>query len=233
MANVQPSVDFFLGELQSIEKAFNKDLTKLATQLKSATETELINATRQLNLLQELLDAGLTDALDGFDGEYTKMLSLAIKEAEKRGLPALSGASVEGLEVLRDLNYQRLLGQFGEYAKDLEIGLFRGIYANQSISNITSSLENINLLSHQLNLIVYDGIKIFDDMARKKVFEGLDVKWIYLGADDEVTRDACKATLRDDRNSPSEGFTQNEVENLKTPFGIRGGFNCRHSWEIV
>ena len=44
MPNVQPSVDAFLGELKTIEKAFDKDLSKLAAKLKTASDTEIINA---------------------------------------------------------------------------------------------------------------------------------------------------------------------------------------------
>ena len=231
MPNVQPSVDAFLGELKTIEKAFDKDLSKLAAKLKTASDTEIINAARQLNLLQELMDAGLVDALDGFDKEYTKMLSAAISEAKKRGIPAFAGASIEGMEVLRDLNYERLLGQFGGYAKELEIGLFRGVYANQSISTITTQLGKTGLISSQLKVIAYDGLKIFDDMARYKAFQGQDVKWVYKGPDDKVTREDCQETLNGEKNK-GEGYTEKEVNNSRTPFGIRGGFNCRHSWQI-
>tara|TARA_R110002049_G_scaffold95616_2_gene234942 strand:+ start:19050 stop:19742 length:693 start_codon:yes stop_codon:yes gene_type:complete len=229
MPNVQASVDSFIDEIKVIESSFDKDLQRLAVTFKNATETEVINATRQLNFLQELQAKGLGTALDNFDAEYTKMLQIAIKEAKKRGLPAFTGASIEGLEVLRDINYERLLGSFKEYSEATKFSLFRGVYANESISSITSGLAQTGMVTRQLNLVAYDGLKIFDDMSRYKVFQGQDVKWTYVGPQDAFTRPECQATKD---NEPKGGYTESEASSSDTPFGIRGGFNCRHSWEI-
>tara|TARA_R110002167_G_scaffold117312_4_gene293227 strand:+ start:2149 stop:2841 length:693 start_codon:yes stop_codon:yes gene_type:complete len=229
MPNVQASVDSFIDEIKAIENSFDKDLAKLAVTLKNATETEVINATRQLDFLQELQKKGLGTALDNFDAEYTKMLQIAINEANKRGIPAFAGASVEGLEVLRDINYQRLLGTFKEYSEGIKYGLFRGVYANASISTIKESLAQTGMVSRQLNLIAYDGLKIFDDMSRYKAFQGQNVRWTYIGPQDAFTRDECQSTKD---NEPKDGYTESEASSSDTPFGIRGGFNCRHSWQI-
>ena len=113
--------------------------------------------------------------------------------------------------------------------KKLKNNLFRGIYGNSSIAEITNSIRNTGLATHQLNVIAYDGIKIFDDMSRYKVFEGSDVRWTYVGPQDSQTRDECRATKD---NEPSKGYTEEEVNSSDTPFGVRGGFNCRHSWEV-
>jgi len=230
MPNVQASVDVFIAEIKRIEKSFDKDLSRLALILKNGTETELIKATRQLDFLATLKAKGLVTALDGFDAEYTKMLSIAIAEAKKRGIPAFTATSIEGLEVLRDINYERLLGSFRDYSEATKSSLFRGIYANESINSITKNLSNEGMVTRHLNLIAYDGLKIFDDMSRYKVFQGQDVKWIYMGPNDAFTRDECQSTLDNERNA--KGYTESEASSSDTPFGIRGGFNCRHSWEI-
>jgi len=229
MPNVQPAVDTFMAEITLIEESFEKDLKVLAGNLKKMSDTELIQANSQLNFLQELSDRGYGSALDKFDGEYTRMLAAAVKEARKRGIDPLAGASVEGLQVLRELDYERLLGKASSYASELQAQLFRGVYGGSSISQITSKLSETKLASHQLNVMAYDGIKIFDDMSRYTVFKGEDVKWTYIGPDDEFTRDVCKTTLGDDKNV--DGFTESKIPS-DTPFGVRGGFNCRHSWEI-
>jgi len=61
------------------------------------------------------------------------------------------------------------------------------------------------------------------------VFKGADVKWIYMGPQDAFTRDECQSTKD---NEPKDGYTESEASSSDTPFGTRGGFNCRHSWEI-
>ena len=104
MPNVQPAVDVFTAEIKLLEESFELDLRKLTIKLKQMSDTEVIKATSQLNFFQEIVDRGYGSALDTFDGEYTKMLAAAVREARKRGIDPLAGASVEGLQVLRDLD---------------------------------------------------------------------------------------------------------------------------------
>ena len=115
------------------------------------------------------------------------------------------------------------------YADELQMQLFRGVYAGMSPSAIAMSLEGTTLASHQLNVVAYDGLKTFDDMARFKTFQGQDVRWTYVGPQDSVTRPECQATKD---KEPKKGYTESEVSSSDTPFGTRGGFNCRHSWMI-
>ena len=229
MPNVQPAVDVFTAEIKLLEESFERDLRKLTIKLKQMSDTELIKATSQLNFFQEIVDRGYGSALDTFDGEYTKMLAAAVREARKRGIDPLAGASVEGLQVLRDMDYERLLGRASTYASELQTQLFRGVYGGSSISQITGQLAGTSLASHQLNVMAYDGLKIFDDMSRYRLFKGQDVRWTYVGPQDAFTRDECQSTHS---NEPEKGYTESAASSSDTPFGTRGGFNCRHSWEI-
>ena len=229
MPNVQPAVDAFIRDIERLEKKFEKDLDKLVIRLKKMSDTELIVASRELNFFQELIDKGYGKSLDNFESSYNEMLSAAIAEAKSRGIPVLAGASVESLEVLKDIDFERLLGRANIYSNELQTQLFRGIFGASSTKQITDSLLGTRLASHQLNVIAYDGLKIFDDMARYKTFQGQDVRWTYIGPQDANTRDECRATKD---NEPKKGYTESEVGSSDTPFGIRGGFNCRHSWQI-
>jgi hypothetical protein len=94
---------------------------------------------------------------------------------------------------------------------------------------VVDLLTQTKLADYQLNVAVDTAIKTFDDTARYQVFKGQDVRWTYFGPNDTRTRDICKQTIL---NEPAEGYTEEEVNNLKTSFGIRGGFNCRHSWTL-
>tara|TARA_R110002012_G_scaffold220627_1_gene392291 strand:+ start:126 stop:836 length:711 start_codon:yes stop_codon:yes gene_type:complete len=235
MASVQPAVDSFISNIQALEREFEKDVTKLTTRMAKMSDTQLISSVSQLNFFQELVDKGYGNALNSFDKEYEKMLAAAISEANKRGIPPLAGASVEGLEVLRDMDYKRLLGRAEMYANELQMQLFRGVYAgtppNAIVSNLLTAMSDnkYKLASHQLNVVAYDGLKTFDDMARYKTFQGQDVRWVYVGPQDSATRPECQSTK--DRE-PKKGYTESEASSSDTPFGIRGGFNCRHSWMV-
>ncbi len=229
MPKVQPLVDDFIKEIEALERKFEKDLAKLVVQLKAMSDTELITATTQLNFFQELLDKGYGKSLDNFEQSYNKMLAAALKEGSQRGIPGLAGASVESLEVLKNIDFERLLGRASIYSSELQTQLFRGVFGGSTTKQITNSLLETRLASHQLNVVAYDGLRIFDDTARYKVFEGQDVRWTYVGPQDANTRDECKATKF---NEPAKGYTEKEVSSSDTPFGIRGGFNCRHSWMV-
>tara|TARA_R100001129_G_scaffold176542_1_gene150625 strand:+ start:149 stop:850 length:702 start_codon:yes stop_codon:yes gene_type:complete len=232
MAQIQPAVDTFINDIKSIEKSFNKKLYSGVRGLNRLSETELINSIAQLNLFNELIEEGYGEALDNLENEYGKILQQAIREAEKRGVRALSGAGVQGLEVLKDLNTETLLGKARDHSNTLTTQIFQNLYGGVPVNQIIQGLEAIPLATHQLNVATYTGIKTFDDMARYKVFEGADVKWTYVGPDDDKTRKKCKETIDLERKSFKKGFTEKQVSDLDTPFGERGGFNCRHSWQI-
>ena len=69
MPNVQPAVNTFTAEIKLLEESFERDLKALTVKLKKMTDTELIQATSQLNFFQEIVDKGYGSALDVF-GEF-------------------------------------------------------------------------------------------------------------------------------------------------------------------
>ena len=68
----------------------------------SETDTQLINAVGQLNLFNELINSGYGNALNNLEDDYSKLLEQTIAEASRRGVTALSGAGLQGLETLKD-----------------------------------------------------------------------------------------------------------------------------------
>lgn len=220
----------FSSQIGKLETALFADLGKIAQRLDRLSDTELITMIRELNFFQELLDRGYTEAVNGLMDAYEGQLSTIVSEARKRGIGTIKGATVAHLELLQELDTRALLGNANAFANTLTEGLFSGIIAGESPSSIVSRLtETVNLETHQLNVAVHDGFRKFDDIARHKVFEGEDVRWTYVGPVDDRTRDICMDTIS---NEPAKGYTENEVLTSNTPFGDRGGFNCRHSWMV-
>ncbi len=219
-----------MTQIKNVEKRLLDDLRRVAQELDKFSDTELIQIARELDFFQELLDKGYTDAVNGLMEAYESDLSKINQEATKRGVKKIAGASVAQLQLLQDLEAERLLGKASAYANDLKDGLFKGIISGERPSSIVNRLsETVNLETRQLNVAVADGIRQFDDLARQKVYEDIKVNWTYVGPEDERTRDICRNTLD---NEPEEGYTEEEVLASDTPFGLRGGFNCRHSWEL-
>lgn len=223
----------FMNQIRNIEMRLLDDLKKIASRLDKLTDIELVRIVRELDFFQELLDRGYTNAVNGLLDTYNEHLENISAEAVKRGIRTIKGATVDQLQLLQDLETENLLGKAADFANDLKDGLFKGIVSGERPSDIVGRLtETINLETHQLNVAVHDGIRQFDDLARHKVFEEADVLWVYIGPLDDVTRDVCKATLTDERNET--GWKESEVIGAtNTPFGERGGFNCRHSWFVI
>ena len=229
MAQVQPAVNSFIKDVEKLERKFQGSLKTVVRSLGAMTDTELIVAMGQLNLFNEIVQQGYGNALSGLERDYEKLLAQAVTEANRRGVTALSGAGLQGLETLKDLNTEQLLGSASVYSNRLTTSIFQNLYAGVSVNDTIKALEGIGLADYQLNTATYTSIKTFDDTARYKVFEGQDVRWTYFGPLDSKTRDTCRATKE---NEPKEGYTEEQVLSSDTPFGFRGGFNCRHSWEI-
>lgn len=229
MAQVQPAVNSFIKDVEKLERKFQGSLKTVVRSLGAMTDTELIVAMGQLNLFNEIVQQGYEDALSGLERDYEKLLAQAVAEANRRGVTALSGAGLQGLETLKDLNTEQLLGSASVYSNRLTTSIFQNLYAGVSVNDTIKALEGIGLADYQLNTATYTSIKTFDDTARYKVFEGQNVRWTYFGPLDSKTRDTCRATKE---NEPKEGYTEEQVLSSDTPFGFRGGFNCRHSWEV-
>ena len=219
-----------MSQIQNIENKLLDDLKTIARGMDKLSDTELVAIARELDFFQELLSRGYTNAVNGLMEAYEGKIEDISKEAKKRGITAIQGATIEQIQLLQDLEAENLLGKATTYANELKDGLFKGIVSGERPSQIVARLaDTIKLETHQLNVSVTDGIRQFDDVARHKVFEGEDVRWTYVGPLDATTRDECQSTLNDE---PTKGYTESEVNASATPFGVRGGFNCRHSWMI-
>ena len=198
-------VNSFMVQIKKIEDNLNNDLEKLAYRMRDMTDTELIRTTKQLNFLQELVDKG-------YGTEINNLM-------------------VASLQQLKDLDTEALLNRGKLHGDKLKTLLFKNIYSNNSIAETVRQLRETELATYQLNVAVGTGLRQFDDLSRYTVFKGLDVKWTYVGPQDNRTRPACQSTHS---NEPSGGYTEDQVNSdTSTPFGVRGGFNCRHQWMVA
>tara|TARA_R100000458_G_C8271703_1_gene246456 strand:- start:240 stop:935 length:696 start_codon:yes stop_codon:yes gene_type:complete len=228
--NVDKAVESFMSNIEKIENELKNDLEKLSYRMKDMTETELLQTTRRLNFLQELVEKGYGDEINNLMNEYDVLLAQAVKEAKRRGIPPLKSETVQALQQLKDLDTEILLGRASAFSNDLKKLLFTNIYSGSSIGSIVAQLGETSLATHQLNVAVNTGLRQFSDFSRYNIFKGEDVKWTYVGTQDSRTRPACVSTHN---NEPSKGYTEAQVNDSDTPFGVRGGFNCRHSWMVL
>ena len=231
--DIEKTVNNFMSEIKKIEDSLRDDLERLAYKMNDMTETELLLTTKRLDFLQELVDKGYGKQVNGLMDDYDSLLANAVNEAKRRGVNPLKAETVEAIQTLKDLDTESLLGKAKAWGDEMKSVMFVNIYGGASIRDTIGAMGEVNLAGHQLNVAVNTGLRQFNDFSRYNVFKGENVKWIYVGPDDSVTRPQCQDTLSDSRNNLSSGFSESEVGSSGTPFGLRGGYNCRHSWEIV
>ena len=229
MAETQSVVNQFIQNIQQTESSFNNNLATVVNGLSGLSDRQLIDAIGQLNLFDELVNAGYGEALNNLENGYGELLQDSINLAQARGIAFTTGEGLQGLQTLQELQTADLLGEAQSHSTKLTNLIFQNLYNGRSADDVVSLLKETKLEDYQLNVAVDTAIKTFDDSARYKVFEGQDVRWTYFGVLDDRTRDSCRETIE---NEPAEGYTEEQVNNLKTPFGLRGGFNCRHSWTL-
>ena len=227
---IDSTVNSFMVNIQQIENELQRDLERLAYKMKDMTDTELLLTTKKLNFLQELVDKGYGKEINNLMDEYDVLLANAVKEAKKRGIVAMRTETVNALQILKDLDTETLLGRANAWGGDMKKLMFSNIYSGTNITSIVSAMSETGLATHQLNVAVNTGLRQFSDLSRYSVFKGADVNWTCVGPQDDRTRPECQSTHF---NEPENGYTEAKVNDTDTPFGVRGGFNCRHSWMVA
>ena len=218
--------DIFITELERIEKALHKKFNVLVETLSSLPDKELIAALSETNIYEAILAAGYGDAVSSLIKEYDTVLAGIAREAAAKGIQIEMGVAVDQLQYLQQLDVKRLLGQASDYSLRLKKELTTGLIAGESSSVIAGRLTEIPLAPHQLNVAAHDGVRVFQNTARMKAFEGQDVKWVYIGPS-VGARDDCLDALA------AGEVTEAERNRLAAGGSMRGGYNCRHDWRIV
>ena len=231
MAETQSVVNQFIQNIQQTESSFNNNLATVVNGLSGLSDRQLIDAIGQLNLFDELINAGYGNALNNLENGYGELLQDSIALAQSRGIAFTTGEGLQGLKTLQELQTADLLGEAQRHSTKLTNLIFQNLYNGRPSNEVGDLLTQTKLADYQLNVAVDTAIKTFDDTARYQVFKGQDVRWTYFGVLDDRTRDSCRETIL---NEPKEGYTEEQIKSKKvrTKFGTRGGFNCRHSWTL-
>ena len=224
----------FLNVIEDIQKNVFSTLDQVSKTLSELDTNQLSIVARELDFLQELDRQGYNKALNNLMSKYDDEVVNVFREARARGVET-SVASVRSLELLKELDTTTLLGKAQEFSTTLKSELLKGIIAGESSEIIVERLQRTvtTLTTAQTRLVVNDSFARFSNSAKFKAFEDLpQTKYQYVGPNDSKTREACANVLNNPQTA--EGFTVDAINSLD---GVgqadRGGFNCRHEWEVV
>ena len=184
--------------------------------------------------IRQAVDARYLSMVDSFVSEYAEVA----EEAQ-----ALLGTFSEFIRldqgVLRQLqqityNGYEALGQ--EFLEAVNKQIYEATLTGQTFADAVSIVQSSvqSDLARYARQAVHDGLMDFDRAINMNMaLEAGAEKFVYIGPDDDVTRDHCdkhvgRTMTVDEIRKAWEGSWSGKREG--SPFVVAGGYNCRHHW---
>ena len=225
------NLDFFKREIENIQRQLMSRLDELVVGLGQVSHTELMQLAKQIDFFQEMDRLGYSRLLQKVSDAYDDRIAMVFSELTKKELGSVSVASIDALRELKNFEMTYLTGQARQYADQLKNAMLRGIITGQTNKQIMSGLARgfgvgTYISSSEASFLINDAFARFSNTARAKAFEPFpQMKFQYIGVNDNKTRDVCQRALQE------PPLTREEIDGLGyVDFGNRGGYNCRHDW---
>ena len=226
-------LDFYQKDMEKIQKKLLNKIEKVLGGLVVLNDAQLATAFKQIDFVDELNKLGFPALLEKVRTTYNKQAVTAISGLGAVQRSKQTVAAVQAIEVLAILDLSTISAGVTKYANELKTAMFRGLLTGQSSASIMAGLTETygvgrSLSSKQQVMLLQDSFARFSRTTSAKLFEDVpEQKFLYVGPEDEVTRDVCIQTL----SMQGEGMTAEDIDsNSPVAFGDGGGFNCRHEW---
>jgi len=253
-------LDAYYKEIEVFEQEFYTTLRRLMG--KRATNEELQRFLVQYDFYQLLVQQGYEGKASEFVRDFDQGIAGLMKLAGDRGQELFGKVNLEALDELKLLNLKGLLRRGQDFSEDVRRELlqqtFSGYSALQIRDNVLPKIqEQMKFHPSWFASMLNTSYSEYNSIALKHTTSALnqDVRYILRGPVDKVTRPQCKHALmmfdkeysiagKTYEGRPG-GFTMEEIEagalgSYKVKGGTqiydfekRGGFNCRHYWEVV
>ena len=231
--------DWYINELKDLQMGlFNKieNIFKVRTQL---TDTEVMLLAKEIDFFDQLERMGYNNILIKMQGQYEDEVAMIFRSL---GASRMSRIPMDAVRVMDDLiafEMDYLADSVKVYAKALKNAMLRGIATGQSDRVIIESMKiqfgaGKGITGREAQSLLGDAFSRFSNSTQAKAFQEFpEQKFIYVGPNDAVTRDACQRVLSGSMSN--DGFTAKEINALANGsdffgFSDSGGYNCRHDW---
>ena len=228
------NLDFYNKEIQNIQQQLIDKLDNLVIGLGRVSDTELMQIAKQIDFFAEMEALGFTKLMNRVGKTFDDEIARVFAELSKRELGQVSAASIDALRELKNFEMTYLTNGVRQYSDQLKTAMLRVIITGESNIQI---MNNINttfgvgtyISSSETSFLINDAFSRFSNASRAKAYEEFpEVKFKYIGTNDDKTRDVCKRALQE------EPLTRKEIDALGyVDFTNRGGYNCRHDWVRV
>ena len=228
------NLDFYNKEIQNIQQQLIDKLDNLVAGLGTLSDTELMQIAKQIDFFDEMEKLGYGKLINRVGKTFDNEIAKVFAELSKRELGQVSVASIEALKELKNFEMTYLTNGVRQYSDQLKTAMLRGIITGESNIQI---MNNINstfgvgtfISSSETSFLINDAFSRFSNASRAKAFEEFpEIKFQYIGASDNKTREVCQRALK------LPPLTRKEIDALGyVSFSNRGGYNCRHDWVRV
>ena len=225
------NLDFYNKEIQNIQQQLIDKLDNLVAGLGTLSDTELMQIAKQIDFFDEMDKLGYGKLINRVGKTFDNEIAKVFAELSKRELGQVSVASIEALKELKNFEMTYLTNGVRQYSDQLKTAMLRGIITGESNIQI---MNNINstfgvgtfISSSETSFLINDAFSRFSNASRAKAFEEFpEIKFQYIGASDNKTREVCQRALK------LPPLTRKEIDALGyVSFTDRGGYNCRHDW---
>jgi hypothetical protein len=157
--------------------------------------------------------------------EYTRAVSV------QSGIPlVLPDRSLNLLALYKENQIQNILDAANSIKKGVVDASFRYGIGEAKLNTIINELGAVvDSAGRRIVSEAVTGASMYDRTIKMEQFRHADIElFFYDGPYDNVTRDACRGTLMNPKQST--GWTMADIQSSETPFITCGGYNCRHEW---
>ena len=228
------NLDFYNKEIENIQQQLIDKLDNLVIGLGKVTDTELMQIAKQIDFFTEMEALGFVKLMNKVGKTYDDEIARVFAELSKPELRKVSAVSIDALRELKNFEMTYLTNGVRQYSDQLKTAMLRGIITGESNIQIMNNINNTfgigtYISSSETSFLINDAFSRFSNATRAKAYEEFpDIKFKYIGTNDDKTRDVCKRALK---LSP---LTRKEIDALGyVSFTDRGGYNCRHDWVRV
>ena len=201
--NKLANLDFYNKEIQNIQQQLIDKLDNLVVGLGTLSETELIQIAKQIDFFDEMEKLGYGKLMNKVGKTYDDEIAKVFAELSKPELRKVSAVSIDALRELKNFEMTYLTNGVRQYSDQLKTAMLRGIITGESNIQIMNNINNTfgigtYISSSETSFLINDAFSRFSNATRAKAYEEFpEVKFKYVGTNDDKTRDVCKRALQE------------------------------------
>lgn len=229
----EKQIDAFIATLDGF---LGREIRRVLRKLKDDPDAVIENIGVLATLEQAMRDAGLGERLNGLSGVYDEQLAQIRDEYARLGVENVFGAvDTKVVEAMVVSDFSVVGKQVERHVGSLRSELIRSIVTGgKPFADIIAEKtdEFSGRLQSNLNTEINTAVSGFHRTVTITKADELGIdKFIYLGPQDQITREFCKPKI-------GKAFTRDEIQRLNNrqgldPFVYAGGYNCRHQWRPI